>query len=76
MRPVLMHAAKVTFGAYCTQQYTLMYYFHSLVLFRWSTSKHNDHTAGFTENNRAAHLLLPVLDTCMAILMYSVNLLF
>jgi hypothetical protein len=36
-----MHVANVTFGAYCTQQYTLMYYFYSLVLFRWSTSKHN-----------------------------------
>ena len=41
MRPVLMHVANATFGAYCTQQYTLMYYFHSLVLFRWSTNKQN-----------------------------------
>jgi hypothetical protein len=46
------------------------------VICSWLFKYIQQHTAGFTENNRAPHLLMPVLDTCMAILMYIVNLLF
>ena len=46
------------------------------VIYSWLFMYIQQHTAGFTENNRAAHLLMPVLDICMAILMDIVNLLF